>query len=67
MFIFHICGLMNKSSLLYEALLHCILRYSNVLSTLLGRYNKYSRELSQTPWFIDGVRKTETSVQVNSN
>eukprot|EP00794_Sanderia_malayensis_P019836 gene19836-21778_t len=28
-----------------------------------GRYNKYSRELSQTPWFIDGVRKTETSLQ----
>jgi len=28
-----------------------------------GRYNKFSRELSQTPWFIDGVRKTETSVQ----
>lgn len=28
-----------------------------------GRYNKYSRELSQTPWIIDGVRKTEFSVQ----
>jgi len=29
-----------------------------------GRYNKYSRELSQTPWLVDGgVRKTETSVQ----
>ena len=31
---------------------------------LTGRYNKFSRELSQTPWFIDGIRKTESSVQV---
>ena len=28
-----------------------------------GRYNKYSRLLSQTPWIIDGVRKAESSVQ----
>ena len=28
-----------------------------------GRYCKYSRELPQTPWVIDGVRKAETSVQ----
>eukprot|EP01103_Thecamoeba_quadrilineata_P010447 TRINITY_DN225_c0_g1_i1.p1 TRINITY_DN225_c0_g1~~TRINITY_DN225_c0_g1_i1.p1 ORF type:complete len:277 (-),score=56.57 TRINITY_DN225_c0_g1_i1:27-857(-) len=28
-----------------------------------GRYNKYSRTLSQTPWLIDGKRKTETSVE----
>lgn len=28
-----------------------------------GRYNKYSRELSQTPWFINGVRKHESSVE----
>jgi len=28
-----------------------------------GRYNKWDRHLSQTPWFIDGERKTETSVQ----
>ncbi|XP_020710993.2 tRNA pseudouridine synthase Pus10 [Athalia rosae] len=28
-----------------------------------GRYNKYSRELSQTPWFICGQKKMETSVQ----
>lgn len=28
-----------------------------------GRYNKYSRELSQSPWVIDGVKKTEYSVQ----
>jgi len=29
----------------------------------VGRYNKYSRELSQSPWFIDGERKgLDTSV-----
>ena len=26
-------------------------------------YNKYSRELSQTPWLIDGERKSESSVE----
>ncbi|GAB6021556.1 Putative tRNA pseudouridine synthase Pus10 [Chamberlinius hualienensis] len=30
---------------------------------LAGRYNKYSRTLSQTPWIIDGVKHAETSVQ----
>uniref|UniRef100_A0A182W266 tRNA pseudouridine(55) synthase n=1 Tax=Anopheles minimus TaxID=112268 RepID=A0A182W266_9DIPT len=30
---------------------------------LAGRYNKFSRELSQTPWLIDGKRKMEGSVQ----
>lgn len=30
---------------------------------LAGKYNKYSRQLSQTPWFIDGVRHGETSVE----
>lgn len=30
---------------------------------LLGRYLKYSRTLSQTPWVIDGERRTATSVQ----
>ena len=28
-----------------------------------GRYCKYSRELPQTPWVVDGVKKAETSVQ----
>ncbi|XP_063426477.1 tRNA pseudouridine synthase Pus10-like isoform X2 [Mytilus trossulus] len=28
-----------------------------------GRYNKYSRELSQTPWFIEGKRKGVSSVE----
>ena len=31
---------------------------------LSGRYCKFSRTLSQTPWVIDGERKTPTSVQV---
>ena len=26
-------------------------------------YNKFSRELSQTPWLIDGERKSESSVE----
>ncbi|RWS28935.1 putative tRNA pseudouridine synthase Pus10-like protein [Leptotrombidium deliense] len=30
---------------------------------VVGRYNKYSRNLSQTPWIIDGEKKMETSVQ----
>lgn len=42
---------LSKTSILYK------------LYFLSGRYNKYSRELSQTPWIIDGVRKTEFSVQ----
>lgn len=29
----------------------------------LGRYNKYSRTLSQTPWIIDGIRKADVSVE----
>lgn len=30
---------------------------------IAGRYNKYSRLLSQTPWLIEGIKKHETSVQ----
>uniref|UniRef100_A0AAR2M2S5 tRNA pseudouridine(55) synthase n=1 Tax=Pygocentrus nattereri TaxID=42514 RepID=A0AAR2M2S5_PYGNA len=29
----------------------------------LGRYNKFSRELPQTPWVIDGERRMEGSVE----
>ena len=32
-------------------------------SFLGGRYCKYSRELPQTPWIINGVRKCETSLE----
>ncbi|XP_048732114.2 tRNA pseudouridine synthase Pus10-like [Ostrea edulis] len=28
-----------------------------------GRYNKYSRTLSQTPWMLDGGRKSQSSVE----
>ncbi|KAK7834523.1 hypothetical protein U0070_017709 [Myodes glareolus] len=31
--------------------------------SLAGRYNKYSRNLPQTPWIIDGERKMESSVE----
>lgn len=27
-----------------------------------GRYNKYTRELPQTPWVVDGERKMDSSV-----
>ncbi|XP_022199647.2 tRNA pseudouridine synthase Pus10 [Nilaparvata lugens] len=30
---------------------------------IAGRYNKLSRELSQTPWMIDGERRMEDSVE----
>lgn len=30
---------------------------------LAGRYNKYSRQLSQTPWIIDGEKRVMSSVQ----
>jgi tRNA pseudouridine synthase 10 len=30
---------------------------------MAGRYLKYSRTLSQTPWLIEGVRKGETSLE----
>lgn len=28
-----------------------------------GRYNKFSRNLCQTPWVIDGAKHMETSIQ----
>jgi hypothetical protein len=34
-----------------------------IMSLVPGRYNKFSRELPQTPWLVDGVRKMETSVE----
>ncbi len=30
---------------------------------LLGRYNKFSRNLPQTPWIVDGERKLVTSLE----
>jgi tRNA pseudouridine synthase 10 len=34
-----------------------------LLDISAGRYNKYSRELSQTPWLVEGERRIESSVQ----
>ena len=34
-----------------------------VLFNIFFSYNKFSRELSQTPWLIDGERKSESSVE----
>lgn len=43
----------------------CRLMIKNIilLFYFLGRYNKYSRTLPQTPWVIDGERKMESSVE----
>ena len=30
---------------------------------IVGKYNKFSRCLSQTPWYVDGEKKMNTSVQ----
>jgi len=40
----------------------CVSSVSSTSMFVGGRYNKYSRSLSQTPWFIDGTRRGETSV-----
>lgn len=37
--------------------------YTGPTLFLAGRYNKISRELSQTPWVIEGKRKMENCVQ----
>eukprot|EP01006_Ploeotia_vitrea_P047783 TRINITY_DN67162_c6_g1_i1.p1 TRINITY_DN67162_c6_g1~~TRINITY_DN67162_c6_g1_i1.p1 ORF type:complete len:607 (+),score=47.23 TRINITY_DN67162_c6_g1_i1:33-1853(+) len=36
---------------------------SNQSVLLTGYYHKYSRELAQSPWIFNGVRKTPTSIQ----
>ena len=35
----------------------------NLYISLAGRYNKYARNLPQTPWIIDGERKLDSSVE----
>lgn len=37
--------------------------FLKTLEIISGRYNKYSRKLSQTPWVINGEKKMETSTQ----
>uniref|UniRef100_A0A8C5MAB0 tRNA pseudouridine synthase Pus10 n=1 Tax=Leptobrachium leishanense TaxID=445787 RepID=A0A8C5MAB0_9ANUR len=39
------------------------LQCSHASVFVAGRYNKYSRNLPQTPWVIDGERKMESSVE----
>lgn len=39
------------------------LNFSNEPLYLAGRYNKFSRKISQTPWVIEGERKITESVQ----
>lgn len=47
----------------YSSLPDCAVVVNHASLYVAGRYNKYSRILSQTPWLIDGVRKSEKSVQ----
>ncbi|XP_052769786.1 tRNA pseudouridine synthase Pus10-like isoform X2 [Mya arenaria] len=46
-----------------KAAISCDIKCQNENVFVAGRYNKYSRELSQTPWLIDGVRRSESSVE----
>ena len=43
-------------------LTHKVKMYHNSFY-VAGRYNKYSRELPQTPWLLDGKRVMESSVE----
>ena len=47
----------------YSSQCSIVVSFSHNSIYLAGRYNKYSRTLSQTPWILDGVRKADTSVQ----
>ena len=47
----------------FSNLCKCLVTFYHQPVFIGGRYNKYSRELSQSPWLIDGVKKTEHSVQ----
>ena len=47
----------------YTSQCSIVVSFSHDSIYLAGRYNKYSRALSQTPWILDGVRKADTSVQ----
>eukprot|EP00043_Microstomoeca_roanoka_P007423 m.71513 g.71513 ORF g.71513 m.71513 type:complete len:494 (-) comp13822_c0_seq1:134-1615(-) len=42
---------------------HITVKYNHVSLFVGGRYNKLARGIPQTPWFVDGERKAETSVQ----
>ena len=55
-------GLLPSSSP-YNDFPVAMVTFSHASLFVAGRYNKYSRKLSQTPWFVDGERRGETSVQ----
>lgn len=46
-----------------EAVLIASVKWQRDALYMAGRYNKYSRELPQTPWFVEGERKMGSSVQ----
>ena len=54
---------LDPSALVFNQPPSATVSFSQASLFIAGRYNKYSRTLSQTPWFVDGERKGETSVQ----
>ncbi|XP_077992672.1 tRNA pseudouridine synthase Pus10-like [Glandiceps talaboti] len=61
------CELFRKLSkcppLSPHTVVDCHVKCSHGPLYVAGRYNKYSRELSQTPWILDGERKGISSVE----
>lgn len=55
-------GLLPSSSP-YNDLPVATVSFSHAPLFIAGRYNKYSRQLSQTPWVVDGERRGDRSVQ----
>ncbi|XP_068214830.1 tRNA pseudouridine synthase Pus10 [Palaemon carinicauda] len=53
----------NPPSIPIEAIAFKDLKWQRDSLYMAGRYNKYSRELPQTPWFVEGERKMGSSVQ----
>lgn len=50
-----------------EKQVQCLVILTCFVVWSIGRYNKYSRVLSQTPWLINNVRHCESSVEVKSD
>ncbi|XP_064109081.1 tRNA pseudouridine synthase Pus10-like isoform X1 [Macrobrachium nipponense] len=53
----------NPPGIPTEAVTYTDLKWQRDSIYMAGRYNKYSRELPQTPWFVEGERKMGSSVQ----
>jgi len=43
--------------------LTCVTKLLRESCWLAGRYTKYTRDLPQTPWLVEGVRRCETSLE----